>query len=413
MPARVAPGVSCRTGSGRPVARLLGAVAIVLAMSHVVGGARPAGAQDSLPAVSPEALAAAIDELGRLDYAVRSKAAQLVRRTPAAQAVPALLEAVTGHADGYVRFRALVLLAGFNDPRADDVMRSLVDDPNDRLREVAYAWFEAHPQPEMAPRLLARLETELAEFVRPALVRALASIGRTDSSVRATLVREVRRGQDFFRSAVIEALGDYRASYAVEALMEVAALDGPLQDDAVIALGRIGDRRALELFSSLQRTAPREVQPTIAAGICLLGVNCTSHRRYLRETFAFALRNPGFQALLRAAVTGLAELAATGDEEAWTALVDGGIPSRDPERAPVALGLGKVALRNTPFVLGILEKVADLDGAVDLLREAFDMLEEDFEEERFFVTVRRTYWRSPEGGAARRIAETLIGRLDF
>jgi HEAT repeat protein len=369
-------------------------------------------AQD-LPPVSAEALAAAIDDLGRLDYGVRSKAAQNVRRTPAAQAVPALIQAVTEHADGYVRFRALVLLAGFNDLRAEDLMRALVDDPNDRVREVAYAWFETHPQADMAPVLLARLDKELAEFVRPALVRALASLGRTETRVRPTLVREVGRGQDFFRSAVIEALGDYGATYAAEALIDVASLDGPLRPDAVLALGRLGDRRALAVFSELQRTAPREVQPTIASAICLLGVNCASHRRYLRETFDFALRNLGYQPLLRAAVAGLAELAASGDDEAWTTLVDRGIPSRDPERAPVALGLGKVALRNTPFVLGALETVADLDGTVELLREAFDMLEEDFEEERFFVTVRRAYWRSPQGSAARRIAETLVARLEF
>ena len=64
----------------------------------------------------------------------------------AAQAVPALIEAVAGHADGYVRFRALVLLSGFNDPRARDVMSTSLDDPNDRLRAVAYAYFEHNPE---------------------------------------------------------------------------------------------------------------------------------------------------------------------------------------------------------------------------------------------------------------------------
>ena len=57
------------------------------------------------------------------------------------------MEAAAGHADGYVRFRALVLLSGFNDPRARDVMSTSLDDPNDRLRAVAYAYFEHNPEP--------------------------------------------------------------------------------------------------------------------------------------------------------------------------------------------------------------------------------------------------------------------------
>src|SRR5262245_36437587 len=63
------------------------------------------------------ALQAAIDKLGDLDYPTRAKASQTVRRTPNSQAVEALLRTVRDHADGYVRYRALVLLTGFNDPR--------------------------------------------------------------------------------------------------------------------------------------------------------------------------------------------------------------------------------------------------------------------------------------------------------
>src|SRR5262245_8864309 len=70
--------------------------------------------------VSREQLQAAIDKLGDLDYATRTAASRLVRRTAATQAVTALLQAVAEHADGYVRYRALVLLTGFNDPRTKD-----------------------------------------------------------------------------------------------------------------------------------------------------------------------------------------------------------------------------------------------------------------------------------------------------
>ena len=66
--------------------------------------------------------------------------------------------------------------------------------------------------------------------------------------------------------------------------MTIARLSGPLQVDAVIALGKLKDQRAMETLASLQRSAPREIQPTIAAAICLLGINCDSHVPYLIET---------------------------------------------------------------------------------------------------------------------------------
>src|SRR6185369_3618569 len=120
---------------------------------------------------------------------------------------------------------------------------------------------------------------------------------------------QVSRGEDFFRGAVIEALGDYKAQYAIDSITGVAKLDGPLQDDAALALGKLGDRRALETLAALQRTAPRQTQPTIAAAICLLGVNCSSHETFLVETLKFADKNSGFQELLRASAAGLAALA--------------------------------------------------------------------------------------------------------
>ena len=51
--------------------------------------------------------------------------------------------------------------------------------------------------------------------------------------------------------------------------------------------------------------------------------------------------------------------------------------------------------------------------ATVLLGEAFDMLEEDLAEERFYVTVRRGYWGASENSPARKLAETLIQTLDF
>jgi HEAT repeat protein len=352
----------------------------------------------------------AINKLGSLDYDTRTNASRMVRRTASVQAVPNLLAAVAEHADGYVRYRALVLLTAFNDPRTRDAVHESLATPNDRLRSVAYAYYEHNPDKTVLPELLAALDKEQAEFVRPALIRALAAQG-DDPRVQPVLVREAGRGEDFFRSAVIEALGDYKAKYAFDALNAIAKLDGPLQDDAALALGKIGDRRALETLAGLQRTAPRNAQPFIASGICLLGVNCESHENYLIQTLKFTDQNIGFQELLRSAASGLGALGVAGRESAVRALIDVGVPSRDPTRAPITLALGAVALRNTPLMLSVL-KTAPPD-AITLLAEGFDELEEDFDKERFFALVRHTYWESAEGSPDRRLMQTLIGKLDF
>jgi HEAT repeat protein len=398
------------------VSRHSAALALVIVMG--LGGRglpaqAPAAVQERGPQpLSGDAIQAAVDSLGNLDFPVRMNAARALRRAPAESVVPVLIQAIDSHKDQFVRFRALVLLTAFNDGRTAGIVRQLVTNPNDRLRTVAYMYYEHHPAADMIPALLQALEREESEFVRPALVRALAAQGG-DPRVRETLLMEVGRGQDFFRSAVIEALGDYQGTYALEALMGVARLVGPLQVDAVIAVGKLKDQRAMETLASLQRSAPRETQPTLAAAICLIGVNCDVHVPYLIETLRFADQNPGFQELLRNTVSALVALANTGNSQALGALVEVGIPSIDPPRARMALGMGTIALRNAPLMLSFLESYQNRDAAVDLIAEGFDMLEEDYEEESFFASVRRGYWQAPENSPSRRVGQTLIEKLEF
>lgn len=370
-------------------------------------------AQERGPATTPMAdIRAAIDKLADLDYATRVKSARLVRRTANAQAVPALLQAIQEHKDGFVRFRSLVLLTGFDDPRAADQMLEAMASPNDRLREVAYGYFEMHPNRALIPRFLAALDKEVGDFVRPAIIRALAAVG-DDPKVRDALLVDTTRGVDFFRSTVIEALGDYKRGYAATRLMEIAKLDGPLQDDAVLALGKIGDKQALAVFAQLQQKGAKDLQPTLAAAICLLGVNCSSHLTYLDKVLRFAEGNPGYQDLVRPAAGGLGAAAVNGNAEALTILFDRGGPSSDPMRAPMALAAALVALRNTPLMLSTLDARKDQAAAIDLLAEGFDMLEEDLEEEQFFVTVRKGYWAAADGASSRKVAEQLIAKLNF
>ncbi len=361
---------------------------------------------------------AAIDKLGNLDYDVRTSASRTIRRTQASRAVPALIEAAAGHGDGYVRYRALVLLTGFNDSRASASMQSAMTSPNDRLRAVAYSFFEHHPDRQLGPRLLAALDKEPGEFVRPSLIRALAALGSStdDARIRETLVREAGRGQDFFRSVVIEALGDYNAQYAFDALVSIVKIDGPLQDDTAIALGKLGDKRALDVLVALRRTASKASQPYIAAAICLLGVNCQAHEQFLAETLKFADSNPGYQNDLRASAAALAQLAVAGpsvDRASVDALFEVGAAAGESARAPVTLALATIALRRSPAILTALQARPDRDAAIALLAEGFDGLTEDYEKERFFTFVRRAYWEAADGSPSRALIQTLIGKLDF
>jgi hypothetical protein len=97
----------------------------------------------------------------------------------------------------------------------------------------------------------------------------------------------------------------------------------------------------------------------------------------LEKIIGFAGKNPGYQDLVRPAAAGLGDIAVRGHAEALSILFEYGIPSNDPIRAPMALAVGKAALRNTPLMLEVLQKQKDQAGAISLLSEAFDMLEED------------------------------------
>ncbi|HUR20396.1 MAG TPA: HEAT repeat domain-containing protein [Vicinamibacterales bacterium] len=379
----------------------------VLAIAGLAGASLFAQSAASQPSLSK-----AIDELVSFDFKTRTEAARVVRRAPAAQAVPALTAAAVTHKDGYVRYKALVLLAGYGDTSAGATMRKLLADPNDRVRAVTYGWFEHHPNPEVVSALIAALGREQSEFVRPALTRALAA-SQSQPAVQKALEPLIMRGEDYFRGSVIEALGDYQAAWAREAIAQVAMLSGPLQDDAIVALGKIGSRESLPVLATLQKAARDETQPSLAVATCLITRDCAPHLEYLAKTMAFSAADSKNQTLLRSASFALGALARRGDKQALAVLLDAGEPSRDPARAAIALAVGNVALRNPTVVLEVLENRKSLDLSATLLQDAFDMLSEDFEEERFFVEIRRAYWAAPEGSARRRVTQALIDKLEF
>jgi HEAT repeat protein len=356
---------------------------------------------------TPE-LARHIDALSAFDYATRTNAARMIRRAAATAAVPALSRAVRMHADQFVRYRALVLLSSFNDPGTGAIMRGLIADRNDRVREVAYRWFERHPEPALHNTLLAALNTEQAEFVRPALVRALAAHADTEIVQRA-LVAEAGRGLDFFRSAVIEALGEQHATYAVNAIVPIVSLDGPLQDDAIVALGRIGGPAALPALAALTMVPP-EVAPSLQAAQCLLGDRCEERIAWLSASARTETR----PIVSKAAIAMLGLLGVEGRLAAIDALFD---LERTTARlrGDVAVTLGTMALRRPQETIAWLTKAPSEPRAraFELLHEGFESLEEDFAEEQFYAAARASYWEAPEGSEQRTLTASLIDKLEF
>ena len=377
-------------------------IAIVL----LVAATGPAAGQGA-PAAE---LSRAVDSLANFDYPTRTTAARQLRRAPASGVVPIPAAAVRGHADEFVRYRALVVLTSFNDRGTPDLMRTLLADQNDRVREVAYRWFERYPDPALTMPLLAALNTEQSEFVRPVLVRAIAALPTNDAVQRA-LVAEIGRGFDFFRSAVIEALGDYRATYAIDAISAIAIEDGSLQDDAVLALGRIGDRRAIAPLSTLSNTSP-DVAAALQAAQCMLGDACTARIEWLVMTAQGSSRPEA----LRAAVASLGAIARQNQADARSALMTLAQAGSDRLTHEAALALSGVALRQPAQVLGWLQATGD-DGertrVIELLQEGFESLEEDFAEEQFFAAARAAYWMEPEGSPKRTVLATVIDMLEF
>ena len=136
------------------------------------------------------------------------------------------------------------------------------------------------PIAAMVPELLAALEKEQAEFVRPALVRALAAHG-DDPRVQQVLVREVgaRRG-------LLPQRGD-RGARRLQGAVRVRRAHRHRQARWPAA-GRCGAGAGEDWRQARARDAggaaahrAAHAQPSIAAAICLLGVNCESHESYL------------------------------------------------------------------------------------------------------------------------------------
>ena len=70
--------------------------------------------------------------------------------------------------------------------------------------------------------------------------------------------------------------GRHRAVYAVDGIAATSRLEGPLQDDALLALGRIGGTRATAALDEFNSGTPEAAQ-MIRGVRCLIGEMCAEH----------------------------------------------------------------------------------------------------------------------------------------
>ena len=150
-----------------------------------------------------------------------------------------------------------------------------------------------------------------------------------------------------------------------------------------------------------------------SAAAASLGTDREQHVRFVVESLRFAATNGDQPDLVRSAAAGLGALASTGDVDALAELFDVGVAAPDAARDAIALVLGMLAMRHPNAVLAHLEMRTDLPAAALVLRDAFDMLDEDLEEERFFMTARAAYWAAPEASPRRAVTDELIRVLEF
>ena len=265
----------------------------------------------------------------------------------------------------------------------------------------------------MLSSLIEGLEKESSEFVRPALTRSIAAQG-SEARARAALVPLVARGDNYFRGAVIEALGDYSGTYALAEIWEVAKLDGPLQDDAVLALGKIGDSSTVALLVNLQKTASRELQPAIVAALCMLKQGCEAADEYFRKTLTYASDHRWIRGALARGRPCTRRSGCT-----WTGRVtdralrcgDQGAGGSARHRSLSASGSWRCAIRRWCSQPSKRSRIPPRPSSSSVTPSTCS--NEDFEEERFFVEMRRAYWAAAAGSSRRRITETLIQKLEF
>ena len=180
----------------------------------------------------------------------------------------------------------------------------------------------------------------------------------------------------------MEALGRHRGVYAVEGIVATSRLEGPLQDDALLALGRIGGTRAVAALGEFTKGTP-EAAEMIRAARCLVGERCAES---IAALVAAASSEERRQGTIRGAVDALEAIAQNRNEAALSALVTLGV-KQSALRERVAVSVASVALRQPDWVV---ERIAAADAStretiITMLKDGVDDIRLCFQNDLRFL----------------------------
>jgi HEAT repeat protein len=241
-----------RAHAGRGVARIGGAKAVealIVLFNDSIMDVRNdiVAAMTSMGAVVVDRLIAALkDERWR----VREHAAKTCGEIKDRRAVEALM-LVCRDRDGAVKSAAAEALGKICDPRAIPVLSKLFRDPSKTVRETAGTALISIGQPSVDPLIECLKDKDYV--VRCHAARALGGmttdyqIGRTwvrDAKVVDVLIAALKDPDRAVREDATIALGQIGDPRAIDALIE-AMKDGVVKRHAIASLGMIGDPRAL------------------------------------------------------------------------------------------------------------------------------------------------------------------------
>jgi len=138
---------------------------------------------------------------------------------------------------------------------------------------------------------------------------------------------------------------------------------------------------------------------------------CAQH---VAALVAAASSEEGRPSTIRGAIDALEAVAQSRNEAALTALLTLAA-KQSALREQIAVSFATVALRQPDWVVERIDAgdKSSREALISMLKDGFDSLEEDFDEEQFFAAVRAGYWRAGEGSSPRALAETLIQKLEF